>query len=137
MARDWDNEKQHAHQLIDQLPATHLSAVVGLLEAMLDPISRAVADAPAEEDEELKPEMAAVIERARASLARGESIPHEEILREFGLRKRPNPLRRSASRSVGHRKPGPIFARSTANGPSRFSIVWTATSPAVLVILRD
>jgi hypothetical protein len=87
MARDSNNEKQHAHQLIDQLPATQLSAVVGLLEAMLDPISRAVANAPVEEDEELKPEMAASIERSRASLARGEGIPHEEILREFGLRK--------------------------------------------------
>ena len=86
MAQDLDNEKQHAHQLIDLLPATQLSAVVGLLEAILDPISRTVANAP-EEDEELKPEMAAVLKRARASLARGEGIPHEEILREFGLRK--------------------------------------------------
>jgi hypothetical protein len=28
------------------------------------------------------------VDRARASLARGEGIPHEEILREFGLRDR-------------------------------------------------
>ena len=27
----------------------------------------------------------ALLDRARASLARGEGIPHEEILREFGL----------------------------------------------------
>jgi len=30
---------------------------------------------------------AAAIDRARASLARGEGISHEEILREFGLDK--------------------------------------------------
>ena len=36
--------KEHAHELIDQLPPTQLSAVVGLLEAMLDPFS--LANAP-------------------------------------------------------------------------------------------
>lgn len=30
---------------------------------------------------------AAALDRARASLARGEGIPHEEIAREFGLNK--------------------------------------------------
>ena len=40
--------------------------------------------APVEEDE-ITPETAAALERARASLARGEGIPHEEILREFGF----------------------------------------------------
>ena len=76
--------KEHAYELIDRLPPTQLSAVVGLLEAMLDPFS--LASAPVEE-EELTPETAAALERARASLARGEGIPHEEILREFGVKK--------------------------------------------------
>jgi hypothetical protein len=31
------------------------------------------------------PETAAAFDRARASLARGEGIPNEDILREFGL----------------------------------------------------
>ena len=77
-------EKKQAHELIDRLPPTQLSAVVGLLEAMLDPA--ALANAPAEE-EEITPETAAALDRARESLARGEGIPHEEILREFGLSK--------------------------------------------------
>jgi hypothetical protein len=76
--------KEHAYELIDRLPPTQLSAVVGLLEAMLDPVS--LANAPVEE-EEITPETAAALDRARASLARGEGIPHEEILREFGLNK--------------------------------------------------
>jgi hypothetical protein len=38
------------------------------------------------EEEEIAPETAAALDRARTSLARGEGIPHEEILREFGLR---------------------------------------------------
>jgi hypothetical protein len=49
---------------------------------MLDPVSLANA---AMEEEEITPETAAALDRARASLACGEGIPHEEILREFGL----------------------------------------------------
>jgi hypothetical protein len=37
------------------------------------------------EEEEIAPETAAALDRARASLARGKRIPHEEILHEFGL----------------------------------------------------
>jgi hypothetical protein len=76
--------KKHAYELIDRLPPTQLSAVVGLLEAMLDPLSLATVLA---EEEEITSETAAALDRARASLARGEGIPHEEIRREFGLNK--------------------------------------------------
>jgi hypothetical protein len=76
--------KEHAHELIERLAPRQVTAVVGLLEVMLDPFS--LANAPVEE-EELTPETAAALERARASLARGEGIPHEEILREFGVKK--------------------------------------------------
>ena len=76
--------KEHAHELIERLAPRQVSAVVGLLEAMLDPGS--LANAPVEEAE-ITAETAAALDRARASLARGEGIPHEEILREFGLNK--------------------------------------------------
>ncbi|MFZ3342442.1 MAG: hypothetical protein WA609_17040 [Terriglobales bacterium] len=49
-------------------------------------LSKALASAPVEE-EEITSETAAAIDRARASLARGEAIPHEDIRREFGLGK--------------------------------------------------
>ena len=39
------------------------------------------------EEEEITPDRAAAIDRARASLERGEGIPQEDILREFGLDK--------------------------------------------------
>jgi hypothetical protein len=38
------------------------------------------------EDEDLTPDTAAALDRARASLARGEGVPHDEVLREFGLK---------------------------------------------------
>lgn len=78
-------EREQAHALLDMLPAEKLNVVRHLLEAMVEPLSRALASAP-EEEEEISPETAAALDRARASLARGEGIPHEEIRREFGLR---------------------------------------------------
>jgi hypothetical protein len=53
---------------------------------MVEPLSRSLASAPVEE-EEVTPETAAALDRARASLARGEGVAHEKILREFGLGK--------------------------------------------------
>jgi hypothetical protein len=76
--------KEHAHELIDRLPSTQLSAVVGLLEAMLDPVARSLANAPVD-DEPVSEEEAREIAAARASLDRGEGIPHEKVLAEFGL----------------------------------------------------
>lgn len=57
-----------------------------LLEAMVEPLSRSVALAPVE-DTQITSETAAALDRARASLSRGEGIPHEDILKEFGLTK--------------------------------------------------
>ena len=77
-------ERQRAHQLIDQLGGAELDAIVGLLKVMVEPLAHSLALAPVEE-EEITPEAAAALDRARASLARGEGIPHQEVLREFGL----------------------------------------------------
>jgi hypothetical protein len=86
MGTDVTQERQQAHALLDMLPQEQLTAVRSLLEVMLEPLSRSLASAPVEE-EEVTPETAAALDRARASLARGEGIPHQDILREFGLDK--------------------------------------------------
>jgi hypothetical protein len=86
METDLTHERQQAHALLDMLPVEKLTAVRSLLEVMVEPLSRSLASAPVEE-EEITSETAAAIDRARASLARGEVIPHEDILREFGLGK--------------------------------------------------
>lgn len=86
MEANLDQERRQAHALLDLLPAEKLNAVRNLLEVMVEPLSRSLALAAVEE-EEIPPEAAAALDRARASLARGEGIPHEEVLREFGLTK--------------------------------------------------
>jgi hypothetical protein len=86
MEPDIAQQRQQAHALLDMLPEEKLTAVRSLLEVMVEPLSRSLASAPVEE-EEITSETAAALERARASLARGEGITHEDILREFGMSK--------------------------------------------------
>lgn len=84
MASSASDEKQHAHELIDRMAPGQVAAVVSLLEIMLDPLARTLASAPYD-DEPVSAEEARELDEARASLARGEGIPHEEVLAEFGL----------------------------------------------------
>ena len=84
MEADFNRQRQQAHALLDMLPVEKLSVVRSLLEVMMEPLSRSLALAAVEE-EEIAPETAAALERARTSLAKGEGIPHEDIRREFGL----------------------------------------------------
>ena len=80
---DLQSERQLAHFLLDALPDEKIPAVRGLLEVMVEPLSRSLAKAPIEQ-EDLTDETADALDRARASLARGEGISHDEIIREFG-----------------------------------------------------
>ncbi|MCU1329900.1 MAG: hypothetical protein JWN34_5270 [Bryobacterales bacterium] len=89
MEQEVFRNRQHAHELLDMLPAEQLNVVRNLLEVMVgpsvpEPLDRALARVPVD-DEEITPETAAALDRARASLARGKGIPHDDILREFGL----------------------------------------------------
>jgi len=85
MEPNLDQERQQAHALLDALPPEKLNAVRSLLEVMVEPLLRSLALASVEE-EGLTADISGALGRARASLARGEGIPHDEILREFGLK---------------------------------------------------
>jgi hypothetical protein len=76
--------KEHARELLDQLDAGQLAAVVQLLEVMADPVARSLANAPVD-IEPVSSEEVAALDEAHAAIARGEGSKHEEILREFGL----------------------------------------------------
>jgi hypothetical protein len=86
MAQAITNPKQQAHELIDRISAAQASAIVGLITSMIDPVERAIANAPFE-DEEISEEETRAVAASKAWLAEhpGEGIPHEEILREFGF----------------------------------------------------
>jgi len=78
------DSKELAHDLIDRLPPTQLSALVGLLEAMLDPVSLAIANAPFD-NEPLTTEEQSALGEAREWSKNNEGIPHEQVLAELGI----------------------------------------------------
>jgi hypothetical protein len=84
MAADIAEERQQAHAYLDRLPPEQLSAVRGLLETMLDPLSRALANTPLE-DEPIGADEELAAAEARDWLKHNEPIPHEEVLEELGL----------------------------------------------------
>jgi hypothetical protein len=76
--------RQHVHELIDRLPAPQLSAVAKLLETMLDPVARALANAPIDDEPVTEEERRAVAE-ADEWLKHNKPIPFEKVLADFGL----------------------------------------------------
>jgi hypothetical protein len=79
-------DRDHAHELIDRLPEPQLSAVVGLLEAILEPSEVSIADAPIDDEPETEDEKQAVAEaREWLALRGGKGIPHREAMRRLGL----------------------------------------------------
>jgi hypothetical protein len=78
------NDLEHAQQLLSHLAPAQVAAVVHLMEVMLDPVSRALANAPLEDEEISEDEEHAVAE-AREWLKHNQPIPHEEVLAELGL----------------------------------------------------
>jgi len=79
-------DKQHAHELIERLSPSQVPAAIGMLESLLDPVSRAIANAPSDDEPESEEERQAVAKsKAWFKQHRGQGIPHEEVLAEFGL----------------------------------------------------
>ncbi|MGH9741470.1 MAG: hypothetical protein ACRD51_03880 [Candidatus Acidiferrum sp.] len=84
MAQKPIDEKRQAHELIERLPATQLSAVVGLLEAMVDPVALSITNAPFD-DEPLTVEDEKALNEAREWSKHNQGIPHEQVLTELGI----------------------------------------------------
>jgi hypothetical protein len=84
MNADPAQQKQQAHLMLDLLGPEKLSAVVGLLEVMLDPVARAIANAPID-DEPVTEEEEKALAEAREWLKHNEGIPHEQVLAELGI----------------------------------------------------
>jgi len=84
MANGPSDERQHAHELIDRMAPGQVSAVVSLLEIILDPLARTLSSAPYD-DEPVSQEEAREVEASKAALARSEGVPHQKVLAEFDL----------------------------------------------------
>ena len=78
-------EKQHAHELVERLNASQLPTAVRFMEFMLlDPVSRAIATAPIDDEPLTGAERQAVAE-ADEWLKHNKPIPFKDVLADFGL----------------------------------------------------
>ena len=85
MSLDVVQERQQAHAYLDRLPPAQLSAVRSLLEAMLpNPVSRALANAPLE-DEEISEEEKQAVARSREWFKNNQGTSFEDVVAELGL----------------------------------------------------
>jgi len=84
MSLDIHAERRQAHDFLDRIPDQQVPAVRGLLESMLDPLSRKLAAAPGETEPITAREERSAAE-AREWADRNATIPNEQILAELGL----------------------------------------------------
>jgi hypothetical protein len=78
-------DKQHAHELIERLAPSQVSAAIGMLERLLDPVSRALANAPID-DEPLSPQDEMALAEASEWAKQNKATPHEGFLAELGIK---------------------------------------------------
>jgi len=77
-------DRRQLHHLVENLPPEQLAADLRYLNYLsADPMLLSLLNAPPD-DEPYTDEQRQKDAEAEASLARGEEIPHEEVLREFG-----------------------------------------------------
>jgi len=88
-------DREQAHDLLDRLPPEQMHAAVRFLEfLLLDPVARAAATAPPD-DEPVTEEDRRRVTNGKAALARGEQgIAMEDMLAEFELKMADFPLQR-------------------------------------------
>jgi hypothetical protein len=77
-------DKEHAHELIERLARSQVPAAIGMLASLLDPVSRAIANAPID-DEPLTAADEKALAEAREWSKHSKGTPHEEFLAELGI----------------------------------------------------
>jgi len=77
-------DKQHAHELIEQLAPSQLPDAIVMLERLLDPVAAAIANAPLD-DEPLSAEDKKALDEAREWSKNHKPIPHAQVLAELGI----------------------------------------------------
>jgi len=71
--------RQHPHELIDQVPEQQASALVRLLETIVDPLAAALRSAPVEDEEMAEQEL-----RAGRPFARVVQVQRRHPVRRYG-----------------------------------------------------
>jgi hypothetical protein len=70
--------------MIEHLAPDQVPAAIGMLERLLDPVARAIANAPID-DEPLTAADEKALAEAREWSKHNQGIPHEQVLAEMGI----------------------------------------------------
>jgi hypothetical protein len=84
MATNAIQEKHQLHKMVDLLAPEQAHALRALVEVMLDPVARAIANA-AVDQEPLTRDDESALDEAREWLKHNQGIPHEQVLAELGI----------------------------------------------------
>jgi hypothetical protein len=85
MVADSSSERQQLHQLVERLAPEQVQAALRYLNYLsADPVLLSLLNAPPD-DEPYTEEQRRQDAESEASIARGEGIARDEVLREFGL----------------------------------------------------
>lgn len=84
--------RSHVHYLVDQLPPIQLAALETLLQSLIDPVARAAALAPPD-DEPVTDEDRQRSQEGSAMPSEGKDILMQDVLAEFGLGAEDFPIR--------------------------------------------
>ena len=84
MELDILQERQQAHEYLDQLPAAQLTAVRTLLESMVNPAVHAIARAPVDDEPSTDDDREAITE-AETWLKHNTPVPLQTVLADLGL----------------------------------------------------
>jgi hypothetical protein len=117
MAHPSRDTRQRAHELIDHMAPGQVSAVVSLIEIMLDPISRAIANAPY--DEPVTAEEEKSLTEAREWSKHNKGILHEQVLAELGI----------TQEEIDHFQEPMSNRSSVPISPSPMSAAWVSPPP--------
>jgi hypothetical protein len=79
--------REQAHQLIDRLPETQVSALVGLLKSIVDPVAATLHYAPIDDDEEPAAEDRRALTASREYFRQNPEggIPFEQVVAKCGF----------------------------------------------------
>ena len=80
-----NTDKQHAHALIDRVPADQMTAAVRFLEFLLLNREEGVLATAPVEDEEISEEEEQAVARSKEWFQHNEGIPFEQVVAELGF----------------------------------------------------
>ena len=78
------NQKDQAHELIERLAPNQVSAIVSVLQAMLDPVAKAIVSAPFDDEPETAEERSAVA-RSKESFQKKGGFTNDQVLADLAI----------------------------------------------------